>query len=43
MKQCTLCILYCIKYLFILTEFGKQINQRVQVSDIFGLELFILS
>lgn len=37
-----LCMLYSIYYLFILTEFGEQINQRVQVSDIFGLELFIL-
>lgn len=29
-------------YLFILTEFGEQINQRVQVSNIFGLELLVL-
>lgn len=34
---------YSIYYLFILTEFGKQINQRVKVSDIFGLEFFVLS
>lgn len=35
-------MLYSMYYLFIFTEFGEQINQRVQVSDIFGLELFIL-
>lgn len=29
-------------YLFVLTEFGEQIYQRVKVTNIFGLELFIL-
>lgn len=43
MKQGMISLSYSIYYLFIFTEFGKQINQRVKVSDIFGLELFILS
>lgn len=29
-------------YLFVLTEFGQQIDQRIQISNIFGFELFIL-
>lgn len=32
----------CIHYLFILAEFGQQIDQGVQGADIFGLELVIL-
>lgn len=43
MKQGMISLSYSIYYLFILTEFGEQINQRVKVSDIFGLELFVLS
>lgn len=31
-----------MSYLFIFTEFGEQIDKRVEVSNIFGLELFIL-
>lgn len=29
-------------YLFILTEFGQQVDKRVEVSNIFGLELLVL-